>query len=147
MRGKPFHNLMAERVKTTLAGFFDHVASEYPIRRDGTTTYLDLFAWCELYTLAVEVETTLRHAIDNARKAAAVGVPLWIVVPTRTLQNRLLARLTSLGLKPGGQPICVLLLGQVEQALAHYLSRRIGKAIQNKEITDPPSGPNCRRRP
>jgi hypothetical protein len=134
MRGKPFHNLMAQEIKTRLDRFFEQVESEYPIRRNGVVTFLDLFAHGPSRTLAVEVETTQRHALDNARKAAAVEVPLWIVVPTRVLQSRLLQRLEPLGLQPGGQPICVLMLGQLEQGLTHYLSWRIEKTI-NKSVT------------
>jgi len=136
MRGQPFHNLIADQAKAVLDGFFEHVESEYPIRRSGAVTFLDLFAYGESGTLAVEVETTERHAIDNARKAAAVDVPLWIVVPTRALRNRLVHRLKELALMPGGQPICVLLLGELEQALTHCLSRPIEKTINNKQINN-----------
>jgi len=141
MRGKPFHNLIADQARTRLARFFEQVESEYPIRRCGVVTFLDVFASGPSCTLAVEVETTQRHALDNARKAAAVEVPLWIVVPTRALRGRLLQQLEPLGLRPGGQPICVLLLGELEQALTRYLSRRIEKTITNKQIHGPcPSG-------
>lgn len=40
-------------------------------------------------------------------------------------------------LRPGSQPVCVLLLGEMEQALRHCLSRRIDKAINNKQIPRP----------
>jgi hypothetical protein len=134
MRGRPFHNLIAQESRAKLAGFFEHVESEYPIRRNGVVTFLDLFAYGKSGTLAIEVETTERHAIDNARKAAAVDIPLWIVVPTRALRNRLVRQLRELALAPGGQPICVSLLGELEQALTHYLSRRIEKTIRDKQI-------------
>jgi hypothetical protein len=137
MRGKPFHNLLVQEAKGQLAHFFDEVESEHPIRRGGVVDFLDLFAQGPSGTLAVEIETTLRHALDNARKAAAVEIPLWIVVPTRALRRHLLRRFESLDLRPGGQPVCVLLLGELQQALTHYLSRRIDKAINNKEIPRP----------
>lgn len=146
MRGRPFHNLIARESKVKLAGFFEHVESEYPVRRCGVVTFLDLLAYDDEGTLAIEVETTERHAIDNARKAAAVGIPLWIVVPTRALRNRLVRRVRELSLAPGGQPICVLLLGELEQALTHYLSRRIEKTTRGKQInTTPKSGSGPRR--
>jgi hypothetical protein len=134
MRGQLFHNFMANEAKVTLARFFDQVQLEYRVRRNGTVTDLDLFACSDSQTLAVEVETTQRHAIDNARKAAAVDVPTWVIVPTRALQSRLLSQLEALDLRAGGRPICVLLLGQLEQALTHYLSWRINKGIQNKQL-------------
>ncbi len=137
MRGKAFHNLLVQETQSRLAEFFDEVEAEYPIRRGGVVDFLDLFAQGPSGTLAVEVETTLRHALDNARKAAAVEIPLWIVVPTRALRRHLLRQLESLDLGPGGQPICVLLLGELQQALTHYLSRRIDKAINNKQIPRP----------
>ena len=111
-----------QEAKTRLARFFEQVESEYPIRRHGVVDFLDLWASGPSGTLAVEIETTPRHALDNARKAAAVEVPLWIVVPTRALRRRLLQRLEPLALRPGGQPICVLLLGELQQALTNCLS-------------------------
>lgn len=145
MRGQLFHNFMANEVKVTLAKFFDQVQLEYRVRRNGIATDLDLFASSGSRTLAIEVETTQRHAIDNARKAGAVNVPTWIIVPTRSLQSRLLGRLEALDLRPGGELICVLLLGQLEQALTHYLSWRIKKKIQNKQFSNPRIGTHLGR--
>ena len=76
---------------------------------------------CSL-TLAIEVETTCRHAADNAWKAVQVSVPLWFVVPRRRLQFEIARKLDPLGLRPGGEPIKILLSGQVEQELVRYLS-------------------------
>lgn len=145
MRGKPFHNLLVREAQIALARFFPQVEPEYYIRRHGVVTFLDLFASDPLHTLAVEVETTSRHALDNARKAAAVEVPLWIVVPTRALRRRLLQQLDPWGLQPGGRPICVLLLGELEQALTLYLPRRIERTINNKQIPSPRIGLTSRR--
>lgn len=146
MRGKPFHNLLVQQAKCQLGRFFEQVELEYPICRRGVVDFLDLFASGPSRSLAVEVETTPRHALDNVRKAAAVEVPLWIVVPTRVLRCRLLQQLQPLDLQPGGQPICVLLLGELEQALTHYLSRRIERAMNNKQIHSPCQlGPTSRR--
>jgi len=147
MRGKPFHNLMVDDTKATLDRFFEEVGLEYRLRRNNIVTDLDVFARRGSMTLAVEVETTDRHALDNARKAAAVGVPLWIIVPTRALQRRLVRRLAPLGLRPGGRPICVLLLGQLEQALTHYLSPRINNGIRNKQIKNQHIGSDPGRLP
>jgi len=147
MRGKPFHTLMAYQIKAILDRFFEDVRLEYRRRGNNIVTDLDLFARRGSTTLAVEIETTDRHALDNARKAAAVGVLLCIIVPTRALQRRLVRRLAPLGLRPGGRPICVLLLGQLEQALTHYLSPRINKAIQNKQIKNQQIGSNPGRLP
>ena len=122
MRGKPFHNLIASRAKTILQGFFMCVYLEYRFRKNGVVTDFDVFAQENLFTLAIEVETTCRHGIDNAKKAAAVDVPLWIIVPTQTLRAKLSRRLQLLGLRPGGEPIKIFLLGQLEQEVMKYLS-------------------------
>jgi len=138
MRGGSFHNLVVDQAKAALDGVFEQVESEYLIRRNGVATFVDLYGDGESGHLAVEVETTERHAIDNARKAAAVDVPLWIVVPTQALQRRLARQVGLLDLRPGGEPICVLLLGQLAQRLTSYLSPRIQKAINNKQIKSNP---------
>ena len=89
MRGKPFHNLIVNRTKTILQGFFKCVYLEYRFRRNGVITDFDVFAQENLFALAIEVETTCRHGIDNAKKAAGVNVPLWIIVPTQMLRAKL----------------------------------------------------------
>ena len=122
MRGQPFHNLIASRVKTILQGFFRGVYLEYRFRRNGAVTDFDIFAQENLFALAIEVETTCRHGIDNAKKAAAVDIPLWIIVPTQTLKAQLSRRLQLLELRPGGEPIKIFLLGQLEQEVMNYLS-------------------------
>ena len=63
-------------------------------------------------------------------KATLVDVPLWVIVPTRKLKLELIRRLNSLALRPGGEPIKVLLLGQLEQSFVNYLSQRTKE--QNK---------------
>ena len=122
MRGQPFHNLIASRAKTILQGFFRCVYLEYRLRRNGAVTDFDIFAQENLFALAIEVETTCRHGIDNAEKAAAVDVPLWIIVPTQALRAKLSRRLQLLGLRPGGEPIKIFLLGRLEQEVMSYLS-------------------------
>ena len=67
MRGKPFHNLMADDTKATLDRFFEEVRLECRLRRNNIVTDLDVFARCGSTTLALEIETTDRHALDNAR--------------------------------------------------------------------------------
>ena len=130
MRGKTFHNLIASKVKTILQGFFRCVYLEYRFRRNGAVTDFDVFALEDLFALAIEVETTCRHGVDNTKKAAAVYVPLWIIVPTQTLKAQLSRRLQLLELRPGGEPIKIFLLGQLEQEVRNYLSLFI---VANKQ--------------
>jgi hypothetical protein len=133
MRGKSLHNLIAERVRAELEGLGE-VHPEHKLSGNGTTTYVDLFFRRGLFVLAIEVETTIRHAIKNAGKAALVGVPLWIVVPHRRLKSAIANKTNNLGLRPSGQPIKILLLGTLRQTLTNYLSRRIDGGIKNKQM-------------
>lgn len=125
------HNCTAEKAKATAGLVFDFVACEYGLRTNGVTTFFDVFVQQGPITLAIEVETTSRHAIDNARKAAVVGVPMWIIVPLRRLKIQIAGKLAPLGLRPGGEPIKILLLGQLEQELTNYLSLNIAANTQN----------------
>ena len=100
------------------------VFMEHRFQANGTTKYFDLFAENPPDKIVFEIETTVRHAIDNARKAQAVGVPVWFVVPTQKVKRQIVRKLTTPGVMPGNKLIKVLLLGQLEGELAHYLSRR-----------------------
>lgn len=127
MRGEPLHNFIARDVEKTASKFFPFVRSEYRVGRDGVTTYFDTFAQNDSVALAFEVETTARHAVDNAIKAISVGVPIWVIVPNRRLQRQLDRKLNLPELRPGGEDIKILLLRQLEQELRDYLSRLIDK--------------------
>lgn len=122
MRGKTLHNLIAKKTRDEVEGFFDSVDSEYRISNQRATTYVDLFARKDSIVLAIEIETTVRHAVDNAIKAAIVGVPLWVIVPTRRLKLELNRKLKDLAIRSGNQPIKILLLGQLRKELTNYLS-------------------------
>jgi hypothetical protein len=95
-----------------------HTSTEHRFRANGTTTYIDLFAVHERYRLACEIETTSRHALDNAQKAQAVGIPLWFLVPTRKVKRQIANKLKTQELTPGGEPIKVLLLSELDNELA-----------------------------
>ncbi len=122
MRGKSLHNHIAFRLKAILESCYLPVSLEHYIQRNGTADVVDILVQCGKIQWAIEIETTIRHALDNANKAAAVDIPLWIVVPTSSLAASVPARLKPLDLHPGGQPIKILLLGQVQKAVTNYLS-------------------------
>ena len=122
MRGDKLHNMMGFEAGIIMCGFFSQVIPEYRYRRNGTVTYFDLFAREGKFVLAVEIETTCRHGFDNAIKADNVGIPLWIIVPISKVKLQLLRKLKPQGLRPGGEPIKILLLGQLERELEDYLS-------------------------
>jgi len=144
MRGKPLHNLLANRTRRPMEASFERVWTEHKRHRNGTITFLDLFGQTGPVQLAIEVETTARHAVDNARKAAAVDVPVWFIVPHSRLQRALQSKFEMLNLSPGGETIKILLLGQLEQALTNYLSRRIDKRINNRKSCEQPIGANSK---
>jgi len=118
MRGAPFHNGLARQVQQMFERFGWQVWTEKRIRAHGVTTYVDLYAAKGGDALACEIESTDRHALDNAQKASMVGISLWLVVPTRQMRRRLVQKLGRAGLTCGGQPIHVLLLGDLETELA-----------------------------
>ncbi len=117
MRGEILHNTMGKTTGATLQGFFSEVYPEYKYCRNGTVTYLDLFARQSQFVFAFEIETTARHGVDNAIKATAVDIPLWIIVPNNKVKVKLLHKLKPLKLRPGGKPIKILLLGQLQREL------------------------------
>ena len=117
MRGDILHNTMAEETEMTLCGFCSEVDPEHKYRKNGVVTYFDLFARQSPFVLACEIETTARHGVDNAIKAAAVDIPLWIIVPNNKVKVKLLRKLKPLQLRPGGEPIKILLLGQLQREL------------------------------
>lgn len=63
-----------------------------------------------------EVETSVRHVVDNVRKAEMVGVRLWVVVPSRKL-CRLANRKLDEGLVGDRGEVLVVLVGEVVRKL------------------------------
>ena len=125
MRGDTFHNFLADEIKAAVSAPVTCVYTEYRVRRCGVVADFDLFLTAGHFVLGIEIETTIRHAFDNIRKADAVDVPLWVVVPTRRLKNRIERRLKNAEITPAGQPIKILLLDQVKPALTNCLSKFI----------------------
>jgi hypothetical protein len=117
MRGKAFHNQIAEEAKAVFSRYGWQVYTEHRYRKNGITTYLDLFAVKGNQTIACEVETTSRHAADNALKAQTVGVALWIIVPTRKLRRQIEGKLKSSAVIKNHQSIKTILLSQLNTEL------------------------------
>jgi hypothetical protein len=120
MRGSGFHNKIAEEVKAIFDNHNWQVYTEYRYRKNGVTTYLDLLAVRGNQKIACEVETTSRHAVDNAVKALSAGLDLWIIVPSRTLYRQIEHRLISSGINTKHQAIRVLLLCELEAELTFF---------------------------
>jgi hypothetical protein len=131
MRGDPLHNYKAVYLKEMLCTLPVLIFLEYLMRKNNITAFFDLLIKVGKFQLAVEIETTRRHLLDNARKAHALNIPVWFVVPTRKLQTQALKMLEPLNLMPGGQPIKVFLLAQAANELRNYVSLII--AANNSE--------------
>ncbi len=67
--------------------------------------------------IACEVETSVRHVVDNVKKAESVGVRLWVVVPSRRLCRLVEQKLDGAGSSGFRGEAVVLLVGEVERKL------------------------------
>lgn len=117
MRGKAFHNQIATDAKAIFSHHGWQVYTEHRCRKNGVTTYFDLLAVKGDQTIACEIETTPRHAVDNVLKAQAVGVVLWIIVPTRRLRRQIERKLESSGIAENHQFVKTMLLTQLNTEL------------------------------
>ena len=124
VRGGAFHNKIVEEVRAVFLSCGWGGETEFCCQRNGITTFFDVYAVKGDVEIACEVETTARHAIDNARKAEAVGIHVWFVVPTRKLQRQIVCRFTKPGLIPNNKSIKVFLLGELERELSRHQSIR-----------------------
>jgi hypothetical protein len=122
MHGQFLHNYKAEWIRTKLIPYPVQVRLECRIQRNGMTAYFDLLLQRQAALLAIEIETSARHIDDTAIKAAVIDIPLWIVVPTRRIRKQAQHKLAHIDVMPGGEPIKLLLLGQVEKEVMNYLS-------------------------
>lgn len=120
MRGGAFHNKIVEEVKAIFGNHNWQAYTEYRYRKNGITTYLDLLAVRGNKKIACEVETTARHAVDNAVKALSAGVDLWIIVPSRTLGSQIEHKLRYSGLNTKHQTVRILLFCQLEAELNSF---------------------------
>lgn len=120
MRGKAFHNRIAEEAKAIFSSHRWKVYTEHRYRKNGITTYLDLFAVKGDKSIACEIETTSRHAVDNAVKALSAGINLWVIVPSRTLRRQIEQKLISSGLDTGHKNVRILLFCQLEAELTFF---------------------------
>ena len=117
MRGKPFHNLITDETESIFKTHGWQVRTEYRYRKNGTTTYFDLYAVKDSRAIACEVETTVRHAVNNALKAKTVGVVLWIIAPTRKLRCQIERKLELSGIAQNDKSTKIILLSQVNTEL------------------------------
>jgi hypothetical protein len=122
LRGGKLHNflvLTSERVFQD-AGFLTD--QESPKRLpDGKLDFIDLIVRRDRILIAIEVETSARNVVSNARKAEQLDSLLWVVVPSRKVQKAVQEKLSKQGIQPAGEPIRVLLLAQLQQEVMKCL--------------------------
>jgi|GEM_PF-4536277 len=124
MRGEAFHNSIVDQAGRIFTSHRWEVYMEYRYPCSAVTTYLDIFAVRGCWKIGCEVETTPRHILDNAVKAAIAGIPLLVIVPSRKLQ-RLGRRTIESSDIAGVSMTKVLLLSQLEHELANFERERI----------------------
>ena len=121
MRGRPFHNKLVKDAEYTFYKFGWETETEWMFCINGITTYFDLFAKTGPLIIACEIETTPRHAIDNLKKAQAMGIPLWIIVPTRVIRRKIRGSLSGEMAFSGDKPVTVILPDELEQCIEKYM--------------------------
>jgi hypothetical protein len=117
MRGGSFHNKMVDEVVAVFLRNGWKVDTEFLCRASGVTTFLDINATKGDDRIACEVETSIRHVIDNVRKAKALRVKLWVVVPSRKLRRLVKLKLRGSDLLHSSGEVSVLLLDEAESQL------------------------------
>ena len=117
MRGGAFHNWMVERVVEMFLSYGWEVETEFCCRRNGVVTFFDVYAVKDGREVAVEVETSIRHVVDNVLKAWAVGVEVWIVVGRRRLKRMVGERLDRFSLAEFRDEVLILLVAGIRREL------------------------------
>ncbi len=121
MRGDLFHNTLVKDAEAVFSGFGWQIDTERMVCAKGVTTYFDLFAWTGSLAMACEIETTCRHALDNLRKAQAIEIPLWIIVPTRRIRQQIQRLLGTEKIFSGGKPVKVILPDELKEYIETYM--------------------------
>ena len=117
MRGGSFHNKMVEEVVAVFLHNGWAVETEFFCQASGVTTFFDVYATKGDVRIACEVETSIRHVIDNVRKAKALQVRLWVIVPSRKLCRLVEHKLSGSDLLNSSGETFVLLFDEVESQL------------------------------
>ncbi len=71
--GKPFHRRHVQGIVDQWRPLPCEVFREYRVIGEGTQSFIDVFVDLDGYRLAVELEMSTRHTVENVRRALAVG--------------------------------------------------------------------------
>jgi hypothetical protein len=118
LRGQIFHNFLVNQTKNIFMdqGFIVHTEYRLPAEK-GRSDFVDILAYRERTVLLVEVETSVRHVLDNAAKAQQVNLPLWIIVPNRKVRLGVVKTLKFHPYRPGGLAIQIPVISELFQRL------------------------------
>jgi len=139
LRGGKLHEYLVFEAETIFrkAGF--KTRQEYPRRLpDGRLDFVDLMAERGNFVICIEIETTTRYVITNAKKAEELTLPLIVVVPNKQVQKAVQNKLRKSKIKPGECRIYILLLSQLEKHVTNCfpLFSPANKERKNKKINN-----------
>ncbi len=93
--GKPLHRREVEAKATLWRLRTPYVSTEHRLVGGGTQTFVDVFVDLQGYWIAVEIELSLRHSSENARRALEVGCDeIHLLFPTARLRDSARRKLT-----------------------------------------------------
>ena len=125
MRGQPFHNQLVKDAECLFLRFGWKTETEWRLSAKGVTSYFDLYARDGPRHVACEIETSCRHAIDNLKKAQLVGIPLWIIVPTRKIRSHIQRSFGKNQVLSGHKPVIVMVPDELKKHLGQYNSQKL----------------------
>ncbi len=137
LRGGQFHNwLVLEAEKICRKAGLETEAESPQRLPDGRIDFVDLLVRGDKVVVCIEVETSARNVLSNARKAERLGLPLIVLVPTRRVHQAAQRKLAGVDLRPGGWAICFLLLTQLKPSLSFYfpLISPANRPRENKKL-------------
>lgn len=146
LRGQEWHAHLVETAKTKFLRAGCDIRLEYPMPMvDGRINYVDLWVSRGDCQFVLEVETSARHVLDNAIKADAAGMRLWVLVPNRRVKKAVRNKLRQVNVRPGGLAIYILLLDELEQAVTNIfpLISAANSEGENKKQTPFPEQPHA----
>ncbi len=126
LRGGRLHNHLVLQTEKILNQNGFNTLQEHPKKLpDGKLDFVDILAKKDSVLICFEIETTPRYVLTNADKARQLGIPMIVIVPNKKVQKAVTNKLNHSREPPGGKPICILLLNQLNKELKNYLSQFI----------------------
>ena len=123
LRGDSLHNLLVLESGNILQNAGFETYQEHPKKLpNGSTDFVDVLAKKSNFLICIEVETSARYVLTNAAKAEQLGIPLIVIVPTRSVKKSVQNKLGKTTIRPGGCEIYILLLAQFKKEVTNCFS-------------------------